>query len=264
MHYSAWLTARVFFDIIANHIGPISNTNNSIKVLDFGSYDRNGCLKSPLGGSLLDEKFDLEYVGIDMEPGPNVDIVINGFENIPFPVNTFDIVVSSSVFEHDPMFWMTFLHLSTVLKAGGVLYVSAPNTMIYHAFPIDAWRFNKDAGESLARWARFSGFDIELIYSDVIEGILGETVKDNVMIFYKHPVDDIIVDLKTIFDAKFVRMIDSYSTDPNIIVQIMKDFQLLNFISGVINVTNGSSWVIQEDFSLTPVLPVIAQEERVQ
>jgi SAM-dependent methyltransferase len=257
MHLSAWLTARVFFDLVSTHLDSNPSSNRSIEILDIGSYNRNGCLRSPLSGSAIDDKFNINYIGVDLEHGPNVDVVTNSFENLPFAPNFFDMVISSSTFEHDPMFWVTFLHLSTVLKPGGFLYISAPNSMEYHAFPIDAWRFNEDSGASLAKWARYSGFEIELIYTNIFSGIFGETVKDNVMVFYKQKSAHISDYLKLFFTNNFTQMFNQYCSDPNIVIRMVKDFKLFQFISSTIKISNGSSWIITNDFSLTPVLPEV-------
>ena len=93
MHHSAYINAEKF---AKKYIPSLSNK----KVLDVGSYDVNGTLKP-----IFDEA---NYVGLDMESGPNVDVVSDA-HNIPFENEHFDVVISSSCFEHDDMFWVTFL-----------------------------------------------------------------------------------------------------------------------------------------------------------
>jgi hypothetical protein len=74
-------------------------------------------------------------------------------------------VVSTSCFEHDPMFWVTFLEILRVTKDGGHVYVNVPSNGWYHQHPVDNWRFYPEAGVSLRDWGRRQGHDTELLES---------------------------------------------------------------------------------------------------
>jgi hypothetical protein len=130
--------------------------SKGLNVLDVGSYDINGCMK-PLFP-------DAEYIGMDMEDGPNVDLVSSA-HNIPLSDNSQDVVVSSSCFEHDPMFWLSFLEMSRVLKPKGFMYINAPSAGHYHPYPNDCWRFYADSWKSLAEYGQMSGLNVSLIES---------------------------------------------------------------------------------------------------
>lgn len=125
-------------------------------VLDVGSYDVNGTL-----GPVFR---DAQYVGMDMTEGPGVDVVGVASE-IPFPDAHFDVVVSTSCFEHDDMFWVSFLEMLRVLKPGGVMYINAPSNGPYHGWPGDNWRFYADSWKALEKWGRRNGVDVELVES---------------------------------------------------------------------------------------------------
>ena len=71
----------------------------------------------------------------------------------PFPDESFDLIVSTSCFEHDPCFWMTFREMGRIIKKGGYIYVNAPSNGPYHGHPGDNWRFYSDAGQALAYWS---------------------------------------------------------------------------------------------------------------
>lgn len=148
MHYSAYVNAENFYKKYCEN-----NIENK-KILDVGSYDANGCLRP------IFEKGN--YIGIDMENGPNVNVVANGHD-IPFKDNYFDIVVSSSSFEHDDMFWVTFLEMCRVLKNGGYIYIQAPSNGPYHGWPGDNWRFYIDSWVALERWGNSQKYEIELV-----------------------------------------------------------------------------------------------------
>ena len=148
MHHSAYVNAEKFYHKYCEH--GIENK----KILDVGSYDVNGTMK-PIFKKC-------QYIGLDMEDGPNVDIVSDA-HNIPFQNSYFDIVLSSSCFEHDDMFWETFLEMCRVVNDGGYLYVQAPSNGPYHGWPGDNWRFYIDSWKALEKWGKKNGYDIELV-----------------------------------------------------------------------------------------------------
>src|SRR5260370_40291354 len=81
-------------------------------ILDIGSMDINGSLRDFLPEGSC-------YLGVDLSIGNGVNVVVKSNFQLPFAEEVFDIVVSTSCFEHDPMFWLTFLELCRVLKKGG-------------------------------------------------------------------------------------------------------------------------------------------------
>ncbi|MGB3797143.1 MAG: methyltransferase domain-containing protein [Alteraurantiacibacter sp.] len=131
---------------------------NRPRILDLGSMDVNGSLRQ-----FAPE--DSEYIGADLEPGKGVDIVVEAGKPLPFEDGSFDLILASSVFEHDPAFWQTFLDLARVLREGGHLYISAPSNGMIHRYPEDHWRFYPDSGLALERWARSRDLPVRLIES---------------------------------------------------------------------------------------------------
>ena len=86
MHKSSMLRMKWFVDNYALKIN-----NEKIKILDVGSYDINGSYKQ----LFVNENF--EYIGIDMEEGPNVDIALkNPYDWSEIETDSFDIVISST------------------------------------------------------------------------------------------------------------------------------------------------------------------------
>lgn len=148
MHHSAYVNAEKFYEKYCK-----TNIENK-KILDVGSYDVNGTMKP------IFEKG--QYIGLDMEEGPNVDVV-GVSHDIPFKDNEFDIIACSSCFEHDDMFWVSFQEMCRVLKPGGYMYVQAPSNGPYHGWPGDNWRFYIDSWKALEKWGKKSGYDIELV-----------------------------------------------------------------------------------------------------
>ncbi len=148
---------------------------------EVGSQDVNGTLRTalPARGS---------YIGIDIEAGRNVDVVATGAA-LPLATATADIVLASSVFEHDPTFWHTFSELCRITKPGGHIYVSAPANGVVHRFPQDCWRFYPDAGLALASWGQRAGFEVTLIESFIADQG-GELWNDFVSVFVRGPTPD--------------------------------------------------------------------------
>lgn len=139
MHDTAYLSGSLFGKVYGKE---------GMKVLDVGGLDVYGSLRRP-----LIELCKLDYISLDIEEGRGVDIVMKPGEPFPFPDEHFDLIVSSSCFEHDPCFWMTFREICRITKKSGYIYVSAPSNGYYHGYPGDNWRFYSDAGQALAYWS---------------------------------------------------------------------------------------------------------------
>jgi len=135
MHKEAYRNCEKFFN---EYVKP------GMTILDIGSYDINGTLKPIFA--------DYHYVGCDLEPGPNVDVVLDDPYVLPFVDNSFDVLVSSSCFEHCKFFWVTFEEMVRVTKR--YIYVQTPSIGGYHGYPCDYWRFQADAYQALADWGR--------------------------------------------------------------------------------------------------------------
>jgi SAM-dependent methyltransferase len=68
-----------------------------------------------------------EYTGNDVYQAPNVTIV-SKTSALPFPPNTFDTIVSSECFEHDPEYSLSLQKIVTMLKPGGLFAFTCAST----------------------------------------------------------------------------------------------------------------------------------------
>lgn len=95
------------------------------------------------------------YIGMDLEPGRNVDVVSDHPYRWPFEDNQFDCLVSGQVLEHVeyPWEWMGEAH--RIIKPGGLIMISVPTVFKFHEYPIDAWRFYPAGIEALFKWVGF-------------------------------------------------------------------------------------------------------------
>lgn len=154
MHDTAYAIGRKFLEL---YLG-----TRAAVIVEIGSMNVNGTLRECCPP-------DVMYLGLDLEHGPGVDLVIRSNEKLPLRSDFADIVLSSSQMEHDPMFWKTFLELVRLLKPGGVLYLNVPSNGSYHCYPGDFWRFYPDSAKALETWSRENGYELTLIESFVAE-----------------------------------------------------------------------------------------------
>lgn len=171
MHDTALQIGGLALEIYANHASP--------EILDLGSYDINGALRQFASPSA-------RYVGVDIEAGPGVDIVFTPGAPLPFEDGTFDMVMASSVFEHDPAFWLTFLEMCRKTRLGGYIYFNAPSNGIVHRYPTDNWRFYPDCGNALVKWAASQDVDVELVESFTAERV-SDIWNDFIAVFRRLP-----------------------------------------------------------------------------
>ena len=128
------------------------------RILEIGSQDVNGSLRDHAPRTA-------EYVGLDFEAGAGVDRVVTGRDDWGVDDGYFDLVMASSVFEHDQAFWRTFETMCRKTSDGGHIYISAPSNGKIHRYPKDYWRFYPDAGLALEEWARGEGLEVTLVES---------------------------------------------------------------------------------------------------
>jgi SAM-dependent methyltransferase len=169
MHDTALFYGKFFFE---------SYAIKKSKILDIGSKDENGSLRKYTNNKH-------EYIGIDMIPGDNVDIVQTDPYILPFDDNTFDIITSSSVFEHSQMFWVLSNEIFRVLKPDGLFYLNAPSNGPYHTYPVDCYRFYPDSGEGIKEWGVKSGFKNLIILESFIGSKQNDNWNDFVCVFLK-------------------------------------------------------------------------------
>ena len=122
-------------------------------VLEVGSLNVNGSARQFFGDAP-------KYVGIDMQEGKDVDMVLNGHDLLTvFEPNSFDLVICCETLEHDDQFWLTIDRMRAIVKPGGWLIITNPGTsVIRHNYPGDFYRFYSDAYKYF-----FRGFDEVMI-----------------------------------------------------------------------------------------------------
>jgi hypothetical protein len=113
------------------------------KILEIGSRARSGTTLRDLFGA------NLEYIGVDVTDGPNVDIVADAHHLSEFVNDTVDFICSISTFEHFIMPWKVVLETNKILNMGGRIFSHSHQTWPEHDVPFDYFRFSEQAWSGL-------------------------------------------------------------------------------------------------------------------
>jgi SAM-dependent methyltransferase len=137
----------------------IENEFEGKTVLEIGSKYVNGSVRP------LIEKFlrPGNYVGVDIESGKYVDVVLN-VEDLTdhFGPDSFDVIIATELLEHINDWRIAIKNIKIVLKPAGHLYITTRSMgMPFHAYPYDFWRFDMDDIKNI-----FSDFEILSLVED--------------------------------------------------------------------------------------------------
>jgi SAM-dependent methyltransferase len=84
------------------------------------------------------------FVGLDVRPGPGVDMQAS-VEALPLADRSVGTILALNTLEHVPRFWLALQELRRVLRPDGVLLVACPFHVHIHRHPEDYWRFTPEA-----------------------------------------------------------------------------------------------------------------------
>jgi len=116
-------------------------------VLDVGALNVNGSGRRFFSGP---------YWGVDMQPGPGVDEVVNAHdlqdsENL----GPFEVIVCTEMLEHDDAPWLSLTEMRAVCADGYLLLTCRGydhrGCFPVHEYPRDLWRFSVAGVEALLR-----------------------------------------------------------------------------------------------------------------
>ena len=124
---------------VERHVGQFEGPFLEVGSKDYGSTQD---LRSLLAGRG-------EYVGVDVEAGPGVDIVLDltaPAEQIDRQLGgmRFGTIFCLSVLEHCRQPFLMAQNLARLLRPGGKLCVSVPFAWEFHGYPSDYWRFTSE------------------------------------------------------------------------------------------------------------------------
>ncbi len=119
------------------------------RILDVGSLDVNGSMRS-----IMEAFKPEEYLGVDIQEGPGVDVVLDAADLVErFGRESFDVVLSLEVLEHVRDWRSVISSMKQVCRPGGmILMTTRSRGFEYHAHPSDFWRYETE--------------DMRMIFSD--------------------------------------------------------------------------------------------------
>jgi len=139
-----------------------SRRNEPLVILDLGSQDINGSYRP------LFAQPPWQYVGIDLAPGPNVDVVLtNPYDWQEIAPESADVIVAGQTFEHTEFFWETMRQITRTLKTNGLCCILVPSSGPEHRFPVDCWRMYPDGLRALARYAGLEVIEASTQWEDL-------------------------------------------------------------------------------------------------
>jgi SAM-dependent methyltransferase len=145
-------TAEKFGTLFFNQYFPYLPASESKLLVEVGSGPDQTFVKAA-------QSLGTNYLGVDQlhSEEPEIEYKLN------LPDESADIVVSSSCFEHDEFFWVTYLEILRILKPHGLFYLNAPSCGVYHAYPVDCYRFYADSGRALEKWGRKNRYKVKML-----------------------------------------------------------------------------------------------------
>lgn len=107
-----------------------------------------------------------QLINFDIERSGVTDCVGDALR-LPFPGNTFRLVMSQEAMEHVPDPFRAVREMGRVLKSDGVLYLQVPFVLGYHPDPEDYWRFTHSGVRRLIEQA---GLKVERVEPSLAAG----------------------------------------------------------------------------------------------
>jgi len=116
-----------------------------LRILEIGSREVTGKSSARKNFS------NASYIGFDLYPGNNVDIVGDAHKLSSYFAGEakFDIIYSSSCFEHFAMPWVVAIEISKLLKVGGIVFVETHFSFASHERPWHFFQFSDMALRAL-------------------------------------------------------------------------------------------------------------------
>jgi SAM-dependent methyltransferase len=177
VHAATIVKLRAFRDVYAPAGG---------RVLDVGSWSTGTISARDL---FADDRYS--YIGLDLQSGTNVDLVpADPYKWDELDRESFDFVVSSSTYEHNPYFWLTTAEIARVLKIGGYACIVTPSSGGVHRYPLDCWRLYPDATAALAGYVGLEAVESYTERPRFRKVTFGQRWRDHMSILHKPDMAD--------------------------------------------------------------------------
>ncbi len=125
-----------------------------LSILDIGSCDIGGDGERASNHRAPIIAHGWKYLGLDIENGPNVDLVVkNSYHYAEIDDCSHDVVLCSQVLEHARYPWLLVSEIARVLKPNGLAFLIAPSSGHVHRYPEDCYRYYPDGLSALGEAA---------------------------------------------------------------------------------------------------------------
>ena len=132
-----------------------------LDVLEVGSFDVNGSVRSA-----AKQHSPGRYVGVDIAPGPGVDVVCSAEDLVKtFGEASFDVVVTTEMLEHVPNWKSAIMQMKQVLRPGGRLILTTRSRGPPMRLRCDNPQPRERSGSSVPSAARVCTVEAEYGYS---------------------------------------------------------------------------------------------------
>jgi len=122
---------------------PYSLLESGAVIFDIGSKNSRGAYSFGVPPG------NCKIVCVDIESGPDVDLVADAHDMNMVDSNSVDCVITISTLEHVRYPQKVVQEIHRILKPGGILYVSVPFMFPFHSDPYDFYRFSSDGVDIL-------------------------------------------------------------------------------------------------------------------
>jgi SAM-dependent methyltransferase len=160
---------------------------SGVSVFEIGSADINGSVRNYFRSN--------RYVGVDLIPGPGVDLVAQG-EDVRLN-QEFDVAISTECFEHNPKYYETFENMVRHVRPGGlVLFTCATTGRPEHGTA------RAEPGDSPGTVARGWNYYKNVVSSDFDAFPFRDVFQDHRFLVNRISCDLYFIGLKKPFDAQ--------------------------------------------------------------
>ena len=143
----------------------ISNLKDDAAILDVGAGR----------GDFLDLYKDKHHIALDIYPYPEVDVVCDLLNVVPFKESSFNMVLLMNVLEHvyNPLDLLSVIKY--LLKPDGYIVIAIPFMLKIHQKPYDFGRYTHFALKKFAEELNLNVYKLEGFYDPA--GLINETVR---------------------------------------------------------------------------------------
>jgi SAM-dependent methyltransferase len=147
-------------------IKTVKSLNQDALILDVGAG--RGDFKAAFRGK--------KYLSLDIYPYPEIDLVCDLIDKVPFKQDSFDMVTLLNVCEHvyDPA--NLIKRIFPIIKPGGKMLITIPFLLKIHQEPVDYGRYTNIALERMGKDAGFHVEEIDCFFDYV--GLIQEAISE--------------------------------------------------------------------------------------